>query len=287
MINEKIFYKTPNRTANILEGKPWVKGELASFHFHTELEFLYIPTGSMRVKTDKEAKIANQGEIIFINSKISHSTEFLEDGSSQTLVQFRKPASFRNNLKYLSYFLEMNAVPLFIFKTDDPDYDELLSCILDMVEKNKEKTTTNDFYITSDIYRILAILHRKGIINIEDKFVDIKLMNRILPVFDYIDNHYDEQLTLEDISEKLSLNREYFCRLFKKITGVTIFDYLNFVRVCKAEELFSTEMNFSEISYKVGFSSLSYFNRTFKKYKQVSPSDYKKMYKNFFEAHNM
>lgn len=76
----------------------------------------------------------------------------------------------------------------------------------------------------------------------------------------------------------LHLNKDYFCRLFKKATGTSVIEYLNFARVCKAEELLKSDMNITDIAYTVGFSSLSYFNRSFNKYKGYSPTCYRKFH---------
>jgi AraC-like DNA-binding protein len=77
----------------------------------------------------------------------------------------------------------------------------------------------------------------------------------------------------------LCLNKSYLCRLFRNATGTTLWDFINFVRVCKSEEMLAGNMNLSEIAYAVGFSSPSYFHRTFKKYKNLPPSEYRKLYK--------
>ena len=83
------------------------------------------------------------------------------------------------------------------------------------------------------------------------------------------DSQYGVKYQLDDLSKLLNLNQSYFCRLFKQATNSTFIEYLNFVRVCKAEKLlFTTNKTVSEISMDVGFSSVSYFNRVFKKIKK-------------------
>jgi AraC-like DNA-binding protein len=66
--------------------------------------------------------------------------------------------------------------------------------------------------------------------------------------------------------------------VFRAATGTTLWDFINFVRVCKSEEMLISEMSLSEIAYAAGFSSPSYFHRTFKKYKQISPSEFRKLH---------
>lgn len=213
-----------------------------------------------------------------INSKTPHSTEFLENGTSQILVQFRNLSTLKNDLKYLEEFLKQSIISGFVFKKNDPDYAELLDDIICISDDSQIKDISHDYYITANIYRIIALLHKKQFLPIAENSINLDLINRILPIFKYIENNFNEPLTLDVLAGVLNLNKDYFCRLFKKATSTTAIDYLNFVRICKAEELFKTEMNITEISNAVGFSSLVYFNRIFKKYKQSTPTSYRKIY---------
>ena len=74
-----------------------------------------------------------------------------------------------------------------------------------------------------------------------------------------------------------NFNEQYFCRLFKSIVGTSPINYINFVRVSKAEKLLKKETSLLKVANDMGFSSLSYFNRVFKKYKHYSPGEYKKI----------
>jgi YesN/AraC family two-component response regulator len=101
-------------------------------------------------------------------------------------------------------------------------------------------------------------------------------VQKILPALSYINENYQEDLTLEEVSELLSFDPSYFCRIFKQATGATFTEYLNFVRVCKAEKLLAkTQRSILEISEAVGFSSVSYFNRIFKRHRGCSPRGYR------------
>ena len=100
---------------------------------------------------------------------------------------------------------------------------------------------------------------------------------RIMPALEYIDENYYKEISLDEISGGLSLNPYYFCRLFKSATGSSFCEYLNFVRISKSEKLFKTnDKSIMEISLDVGFSSVTYFNRIFRKYKGCTPTVYRK-----------
>lgn len=95
----------------------------------------------------------------------------------------------------------------------------------------------------------------------------------------YVNKHYKEKITLTEVSETLYLHPAYFSAIFKEETGQNFIDYINEVRVQKAAELLRRdEHRIKEISYIVGFQSESYFNRVFKKIKQISPLQYKKKF---------
>ena len=278
MYNEQVIFPNPNMPLRIVDHSGLAKiGALCKMHFHTELEFLMINSGSTICRTDEGEYVGNAGELIFINSRVPHMTEVLADGTNNTLIQFRSPSPVQNSaMRYMMRYLRSNDIGCHVFKKDDPDLDEAVSIVNDMRRENREKSNAFEYYLMADIYRMIALLHRKGLMA-DGSAPDIKAMEKIVPVIEFIDSNYTEHLELETFSRVLNLNEYYFCRLFKKATGSTVTDYLNFVRICKAEKLLKTDMSISEISFNVGFSSLSYFNRIFKKYKFCSPTEYRKI----------
>ena len=76
-----------------------------------------------------------------------------------------------------------------------------------------------------------------------------------------------------------NMSYRYFSRIFKRVMNKSFNDYLNFVRITEAEKLLTaTDMNITEIAYATGFSSSSYFIKIFSKYKNVSPSRFRKRF---------
>ena len=109
-----------------------------------------------------------------------------------------------------------------------------------------------------------------------ERFFASKEIQKILPALEYVNVNYSDDISLEEASSLLGFEVSYFCRLFKQATGATFTEYLNFVRICKAEKLLATTTDtVLDVSASVGFSSVSYFNRIFKKYKNSSPSVYR------------
>lgn len=101
--------------------------------------------------------------------------------------------------------------------------------------------------------------------------------NRIRTIFNYITNHYDEELKLNMLCEQVGLTRNSLCRFFKKLTGQTIMDYLNDYRIGIAKEyLIDGKLTVSEILYKCGFNDPSFFYKKFRMTTGLSPKAFQK-----------
>ncbi|HHY81511.1 MAG TPA: AraC family transcriptional regulator [Clostridiales bacterium] len=97
---------------------------------------------------------------------------------------------------------------------------------------------------------------------------------RIKRVLQYTIDHYMEPLTVNDMAEMIKLSPLYFGRLFKSETGQNYKQYLNFIRINKAENMLKSGIrSVSEVAVKCGFSDIFYFSKLFKKVKGYSPSD--------------
>lgn len=98
----------------------------------------------------------------------------------------------------------------------------------------------------------------------------------IISAIEYIDDNLDKRLTLDKVSSKIYLSDYYFSKLFKRETGLSFSVYLNARKIQKAMILLKeTEKNVNEISDLLGFTRLSYFSQTFKKYTGYAPTKYR------------
>lgn len=95
----------------------------------------------------------------------------------------------------------------------------------------------------------------------------------------FLEQHYMENITLEQVACLIGFNSSYFSVMFKKECGVGFQDYLTALRIDKAKEmLLQTDDSISEICYRVGYNDVKYFSKTFKKATNLRPSEFKKMY---------
>jgi AraC-like DNA-binding protein/ligand-binding sensor protein len=93
---------------------------------------------------------------------------------------------------------------------------------------------------------------------------------------EFIHEHHSEELTLAQVARSINTSTFYFCKLFKKVTGINFTEYVSRVRIERAKNLLlNPNLRVSEIAFEVGFQSLTHFNRMFKKILGQSPTDYR------------
>ncbi|WP_309387143.1 PocR ligand-binding domain-containing protein [Cerasicoccus frondis] len=94
----------------------------------------------------------------------------------------------------------------------------------------------------------------------------------------YIQERYQDQLSLDDAARAVNASTKHFCKVFKQATGITFTDYLSRVRVEKAKAMLANpHLRVSEIAFDVGFESISQFNRSFKRVTGQTPTDYRRL----------
>ncbi len=259
--------------------KNFNKLSLCEIHMHAEIELLYMNSGTIKYSTESDTFFANEGDFVFINSKIPHMSEIAENGTSSTFIQFREPSLYDSS-NYLTKFLKKTDAPFYLFKKGAPDTDELSSYFFKMIAEYDNKDFGYENYLTATMYMIIAFLHRKKLISAsDDQKEKNSFIRKIMPALEYIENNYTERISLGDLSRILHLNEQYICRLFKKALGGSFIDYLNFVRIYESEKLLNTQMSISSVAEQTGFSTLAYFEKVFKKHKLCSPMTYRQLHR--------
>lgn len=103
---------------------------------------------------------------------------------------------------------------------------------------------------------------------------------KFLYVCNYINRHFDESLTLDEVAALASFSKYHFTRLFKQFAGVSFYKYLNRRRIMYAEQLLvSPELSVTEVATRSGFSSLSAFIRMFRLQKKCTPTEFRTLYR--------
>ena len=95
-------------------------------------------------------------------------------------------------------------------------------------------------------------------------------------VIAYIQEHYNSSISLVELSGAFHVSEGHLCRLFKTVTKMSVIEYINFYRISiSAKLLGETRREIGEVAGMVGFNNISYFNKVFRKYMQITPSEFR------------
>lgn len=102
---------------------------------------------------------------------------------------------------------------------------------------------------------------------------------KLNPLFQYIERNYANSITLEDLAKATGVTAPHLCNLFKKVTNLRLFQYINSVRIKKSKELLLQypNMQIKEVALLSGFEDANYYCSVFKKHEQISPSKFRKI----------
>ncbi len=246
------------------------------WHYHPEYELTYIVRGSgYRIVGNSHEHFAS-GDLVLLGSNLPHTWWGKnEDGSrSEAIViqfsnEFIEPFLRLNEGHAIKALLESAAKGL-RFESDDALVDKLVS-----IGQTKEMES-----ILSLLSILQDLTEKSGSNLCPDAYHNViskKFETRINKVCTYIQNHYSERISLQQVSELVFMTESNFCKFFKKATSTTFSDYVNDLRINEAcHLLIYSEDNISKIAQDCGFESLSYFNRVFLKKKRIKPSLFRK-----------
>lgn len=129
-----------------------------------------------------------------------------------------------------------------------------------------------------EVFQLLANTEEVTELNQQDTSIKLFLNDKIRmgSVYEYIHANYNETPDVNEAAAQVHLTTPAFCRYFKKQTKMTFTDFVNQYRITQAKTLLLQAKSVSEVCYEVGFESVSYFNKLFKKIAGVNPSEWRK-----------
>ena len=253
-------------------------------HWHTAIEIIMPIYGGYGVIVGDQKYSLKEGDIIILNSGVMHSLEAPVTGE-RVILQFSDYLLY--SLKEMETLLTMLPPVLYLSEDNDPQrlYSFVKKNMDAIVVEYGEKKTFFEAVIYARLIEIFVYLGRGATWserNVKSTEVENnpakkkEYMEAIMSACNYINQHFQEPLTLEEVAAISGFSRYHFTRIFKQCMHMTFYEYLNQKRVAKAEELLiTTDQSVTEIAMNSGFSSISSFNRTFKSLKGCSPTVYR------------
>lgn len=245
-----------------------VMNERIYTHWHENTEFLCCFEGAGNVLSDSEEMEMKAGDTIVINSNHIHS--IMSDDCVKYYCLIIDNSFFKENGINIDNLI-------FEDKINDKKIPELMQNICDAY-----LNTDSEFYIAENrlaLSAFMTYISKKYSNKINPSYSRPKSHIAVLNAIDYINNHYNERISIDDISKASGYSKYHFARIFKDATGYTIVDHINATRCEIAKNmLLETNESVSQICIDCGFEYPSYFTKTFKNYYHCLPSQFRKKY---------
>lgn len=259
----------------------WMNEQTMSFddHWHTAMEIAIPVENYYDYQVKGEYYHLNPGDILIIPPGEVHSLTAPDWGKRFIYLM---NISLISKLKGFSGIQSLLSKPLFITKETYPKiYEDVYEILLQI----RNEYFNNNEYAELTIQALMLNMFVKigdNHNNAEELFPSVRLykqkeyVQKFNQALEYIDSHYMEDVTLDDVAEQIGFSKYHFSRLFKQYTGYTFCDYLTYRRIKVAEDyLASPDYSVTEVAMQAGFSSISTFNRLFKQEKGCTPSEYR------------
>jgi len=248
-------------------------------HWHQALELLLFVKGHVTCKFSHSSFKAGPGDVYLVNSHDVHETRCTRN-AKYLCVHILPSAMCRYvpNFDMLNFSLKFDPDHPVLSKA----YEELKAHMERILELRLNPEESGNLEIHARLFALASLLVKyfSQPMAVEESAVTRSDMTRLEPLLEYTQLHHAEELTLDAAADSMGLNREYFCRLFKKNMGVSYLTYLNQVRataVCR--ELETSDDPIGVIGERHGFTSPKMLNQYFRELFGCTPSEKRKAFR--------
>lgn len=256
------------------------------FHWHPEMEISYIDQGHAQYHIDYDYFDSQAGDIILIRPNGMHSIHPIgSDKQVSRTLQFHLDIIGNAtidlvSLRYLQPLQNSDYKLVPVIKPDMPGYGLIKDCLMSTFDLVQKEERHFELLLKSKLTELLYLLFYYRYVVRKTTDDAYRKNEKIRTLIDYINQHYDQPLSIAFLADMIGYSKTHFMAVFKKHTGTSCTEFIIQVRLSKAcEELVNSSQSVLEIATKVGFNNLSNFNRQFKHYYQMTPSQYRKQQK--------
>ncbi len=240
-------------------------------HFHAETEILYGISGQTRVVVRDRKYTLGAGDIVAINSGIEHEL-YCRGDAAVCKVQYSRTL-IDQTVGFKSGDLNANSV------TDTSrSYDRLREIFRQLILDELDQSRRDSCRQNSLLYELLGELLHHFNVSQEEGHGETLEDERVQAIIRYVNQNFQDSVSLNDIADELYTSISTLSRLFKKQTGMHFAEYVKGIRLRYAcQELKYSNSNITKIAIDSGFTNLSGFNRVFREEFSMSPTDYRKV----------
>ena len=250
---------------NILRFSNYCSGERT--HWHEEIELQYVVKGKTQSLCNLQTNDLCAGDILFVNSNEPHT--------GNNLLQENTFYCFHINKEFFTNHIGSEHI-IFENHIRDPQCAAILDDIIRCQHTDGYK---NKIFLGKLVYTFIELVaqkHVKTVLNENDSAKYSKYNSKFNDIVCYIDEHSETPLTVSDIASHFFMSESYLSHFFKKHSGKSIIQYLNSIRILKAQRLLEqTDLSVGEIAGLVGFYDINYFTRKFRMTNGITPTQHR------------
>ena len=251
-------------------------------HHHTELELSLVVSGSGTYTVKDRQYDIRPGDVFLFGT---HEEHYITDISEKiTLMNLHFEPRFiwasqgeLFDAKYLKIFFDRSESFKNRLDRSNPATDKIRRLIVELGSELESRGPEFELMAKVKLLTILVLLIREyDYVNTERSYSESAKFHGVSSAMKYLDENLEKDLTLDELAARSGLNKTYFITLFKRLNGVTPWEYITARRIERAVMLLKGDGNIMSVARKCGFNSASNFNRAFRKATGLTPSEWKK-----------
>ncbi len=250
------------------------------WHWHTELEFIYIESGTVTFWIGEDQFKLSEGDGIFINTKVLHR---LYSPSKALIPNFVFMPSFIaacDSFIYQKYILPVISSSLsFLIFHKEVCWQARALTVMQQIISAQDSAASKELITVSLLQNLWQEIFENADIPSPEEHKDHSSSSqaRLQLMMQFIHLNYSQNISLDDIAREAMVSKSTALNLFRKYLHITPVNYLINYRLKQASQLLSkTEKKINTISYETGFHNVDYFCRLFKKHYHLTPTEYRK-----------
>lgn len=252
------------------------------WHWHSEIEITYVQKGTMCYKVNHMVYHLKEGDIVFNNSGALHSGT-MENQKDCAYI----PVTFDSRLiygffqstvnsKYVDPVIQDSMLPAICIDQSEPWHKPFREYLLRIIDLDEKKPDFYELDITICLQSMWRLLLEHITYEPQASRENSLEYDRIKKILSYIEENYQNKITLNDIAGHIHLCESECTRLFKRHMNTTLFAFLQEYRIERSLEFLQDDQPVSAVADKAGFSDPNYYSKVFAKIKGCSPREYRK-----------
>ncbi len=275
----KVYYESitsdKNSSFRALHINVPVKELRWEYHYHPEIELVCVVSGSGSRHVGYHKGNFRNGDLVLIGPNVPHSGfgNNSIDPHEEIVIQFKEEImKFPSEIEETSALRKLLMLSKFGILFSDKAKKKLQPKLFQLLDSEGSKR----YLLLLNI--LFELSEDKDYILLNKEVMPHTIISkhkeRLQIIFTFLEKNYEKQIDINEVAHLANLTLPAFCNFFKKATKITFSDFVNQYRIDKACTLLLEGKSISEACYSTGYNSISYFNRSFKKYMNKTPTEF-------------